>query len=451
MVTKPDDLAFLPFGVPTWVLFLYIHLSVIIVVMIILDTVWRACNVSGKTKRERLGKDGKEFDEISVEYARVNVVMSTEEQVPGPSTRSIEAPAEQAVKTESALSVDNCAKNEGQAEAVGKQEPGTSAENAEQKQKRAMKDARYRYGNYNRYYGSRLKDLQSDPRLDKLPKSWFLCKSVLDIGCNVGFLTLEIAKNYGPRRVVGIDIDDHLVGVARKNIRHYCDKGVEFSGKFPASFQQPPEAGDFTVKFPDNVWFHKENYVLDEDFMLDSVQPEYDVILALSITKWIHLNWGDAGIKRFFRRAFNHLRPGGKFIIEPQEYSSYKKKSRLTPEISANYKAIKFMPEEFDKFLINDVGFVTCQSLGVPKGARKGFDRALVVYHKKDPKSKKTFGQQEVWDPLFTKESEEVEKHKIQKRGHDNCGSDECEGPLKKIPRRDANLDHGMGAAEQST
>lgn len=56
--------------------------------------------------------------------------------------------------------------------------------------------------------------------------------------------------------------------------------------------------------------------------------------MALSITKWIHLNWGDAGIKRFFRRVYRHLRPGGLFILEPQSFETYKKRAKLT----ASYK-----------------------------------------------------------------------------------------------------------------
>lgn len=57
---------------------------------------------------------------------------------------------------------------------------------------------------------------------------------------------------------------------------------------------------------------------------------EYDVILALSLSKWVHLNWGDEGIKRFFQKVYAHLRPGGRFVLEPQPFSSYSKKKKLT-------------------------------------------------------------------------------------------------------------------------
>lgn len=72
------------------------------------------------------------------------------------------------------------------------------------------------------------------------------------------------------------------------------------------------------------------NYVLERDDLVDLQREEYDVILALSISKWIHLNWGDEGLKRTFRRIFRQLRPGGKFVLEPQEWSSYKRKKKLT-------------------------------------------------------------------------------------------------------------------------
>lgn len=107
------------------------------------------------------------------------------------------------------------------------------------------KKNRFRYGNYNRYYGTRIKGFERDPRLDLLPSEWFRYRSILDIGCNVGFLTLSIAKEFGPTRVLGIDIDANLIGIARKNIRHYCDKSEKLIGKFPASITKNCSAESF--------------------------------------------------------------------------------------------------------------------------------------------------------------------------------------------------------------
>ncbi|OZC11964.1 hypothetical protein X798_01145 [Onchocerca flexuosa] len=245
------------------------------------------------------------------------------------------------------------------------------------KEKKKKDNQRFRYGNYTRYYGNRIeKGSGHDPRMKVLKKEWFEKKSVLDIGCNVGYLTLSIAKEYQPRNIVGIDIDAHLVGVARKNIRHYCDKDVPIVGGFPASFAQrygpvsaPPTT--FSIKFPDNIWFRCENYVLEKDELLDAVKEEYDVIMALSITKWIHLNWGDVGIKRFFKRVYRHLRPGGLFILESQNFETYKKRAKLTKDINEIYKTIEFMPNAFQEYLIVDIGFDFCQHIDPPKAHTK--------------------------------------------------------------------------------
>jgi len=251
---------------------------------------------------------------------------------------------------------------------------------------------RFRYGNYNRYYGSRNKGLDRDPRLDLLPKEWFKRRAVLDIGCNVGHLTISIAKDFQPGYILGIDIDEHLIGTARKNIRHYCDEETRLIGKFPASLapeakkskRDAPAEDELTPKvFPNNVWFLRENYVLDEDSFLDMVKAEYDVILALSIAKWIHLNWGDDGIKRFFRRIFKHLKPGGKLILEPQDITTYGKRSRLNEEMHQNYRNMIFKPEHFNEYLLsNKVGFERMEELGIPKATSKGFERPLLVFHK---------------------------------------------------------------------
>ena len=126
-----------------------------------------------------------------------------------------------------------------------------------------------------------------------------------------------------------------------------------------------------------------------DDASIGKEEPKYNVILGLSLTKWIHLNWGDTGIKRTFKRVYSSLLPGGMFIMEPQPFSSYDKKKYLTVslnlilcslfipmlqhEIFQNYSSISFTPEEFSDYLLSpEVGFVECLPLGTPENPSRG-------------------------------------------------------------------------------
>ena len=102
------------------------------------------------------------------------------------------------------------------------------------------KDKKFQYGNYNRYYGYRNPSMSEDERIDYLKKEWFDGKDCLDVGCNVGHLTLYIARHFSPKFFTGIDIDDSLVRSARRNIQHYIDP----------SNSQTPKQSDFPISFP---------------------------------------------------------------------------------------------------------------------------------------------------------------------------------------------------------
>ncbi|KAH9938345.1 Bicoid-interacting protein 3-domain-containing protein [Fomitopsis serialis] len=269
------------------------------------------------------------------------------------------------------------------------------------------------HGNYHGYYTKR--PFANDPRVAVLPSSIFAGARVLDVGCNEGWVTCEIAQSKGARKVVGVDIDDKLVRLAWKRRRYVwslqepsTSKGtmedempparkrrkVDANGGggdtlqadyFPASFEHmfgplpipPVDAPDGPGRdeFPHNVTFRAVDWVNME--ILED-KDGYDVALAFSISKWIHLNGEDEGLMRFFRRIHSVLRLGGTFVLEPQEWESYHKARRMNPKLKS-LEHLKLRPNDFEKIL-QEIGFGPPEHLGqIGEG---GFKRPIDVYTK---------------------------------------------------------------------
>ena len=178
-------------------------------------------------------------------------------------------------------------------------------------------------GNYKQYYGYRSMD-----RLAFL-KTLNLQGDVLDIGCNSGHLTVELAKLEG-LNILGIDSDKSLV---KKAWNH---ASLEFSllknnlQYFPLSC--PITLGSVQLKLP--VKFKCV------DIVTDDFKGSFDVVMCLSVTKWIHKSYGDEGISKLFEKVLNLLKTKGIFILEPQLYAG----------------KYKILPKDFCEYLIK-LGF----------------------------------------------------------------------------------------------
>lgn len=57
-------------------------------------------------------------------------------------------------------------------------------------------------GNYSSYYSKRLPPGSRDPRIDIMKREWFENKSCLDIGCNVGLVSIEFIRTLGASKVI---------------------------------------------------------------------------------------------------------------------------------------------------------------------------------------------------------------------------------------------------------
>jgi len=226
------------------------------------------------------------------------------------------------------------------------------------------------FGNYQAYYGYRNTVKFQDVRMDYLKKEWFAGKKVLDIGCNGGQLTLLVARDFQAEEVLGCDIDERLIKAATININNYS---VKPSG--PHALAPGEES-----KFPENISFKTHNYVPGCE-KEDVKEEYYDVIMLMSVSKWIHLNWGDEGLKQTFTKIYKELKKGGKFIFEPQPWRSYGKVKKNCEKFFRNFYSMELKPEGFSKYLSEEVGF------DLPKVLRtsevgKGFCRDILMFTK---------------------------------------------------------------------
>jgi 7SK snRNA methylphosphate capping enzyme len=234
------------------------------------------------------------------------------------------------------------------------------------------------FGNYLNYYGYRSKNSVIDPRLTHLSPALFTDKNILDIGCNAGVMTLDLTLLFEPKSVVGIDLDPSLIRKANQSLYlrssylspSSCDDKTDqdlILDYFPLSCSREIGILPYTSSLP--VTFHTS------DFMFAPTGPQYDTLLALSITKWIHLNHGDAGILSFFQKCYDSLKAGGSLVVEPQAWDTYKKK--LSKELSETFNALQIRPEGFQEVL-EKIGFRLVETI---KGDA-GFNRPLYVYAK---------------------------------------------------------------------
>ncbi|KAJ8600102.1 hypothetical protein CTAYLR_003455 [Chrysophaeum taylorii] len=199
-------------------------------------------------------------------------------------------------------------------------------------------------------------NLSSNKILDFQP---LLGSLVKDIGCNTGKLTAELARRFAPRYCVGVDIDKQLVtrarGLAEKAAREHADAVVAAAKRARNAIEGV--LGLPALPYPHNLWFQVEDVRNLRDH-------SFDVICAFSVTKWVHIAHGDDGLVSAFRAVFEALKPGGRFVFEPQMWSSYQK--ARSKEKSINLASLRIRPPDFPALLVDTIGFKRVDHLGTP-------------------------------------------------------------------------------------
>ncbi|XP_057856754.2 probable RNA methyltransferase At5g51130 [Cryptomeria japonica] len=340
----------------------------------------------------------------------------------------------------------------------------SSSQLTEYKKKRFF----YVYGNYHSYYNYRIDQaLDEDPRMKVLRKEWFEGKNCLDIGCNEGFITISIAQKFACKSIVGIDIDDRLIGKARSHLKTIAGvkeaiernkQSAEEKCKVNAdegediNLREQSYEGDDRINELESLDRREQSYeddhrenrfqvigsmkqfskveestnnseiickksvrdrisVLSRDCVSDNVEGRvgdqcllervcfrtenfiqesysefdamYDTVLCLSVTKWVHLNWGDTGLIDLFAKIWQVLRPGGILILEPQPWKSYGKMHLVSEAAAENFHNIIYRPHTFRDILLDKIGFRSMERISahVPDSTA-GFNRPIYMLEK---------------------------------------------------------------------
>ena len=267
---------------------------------------------------------------------------------------------------------------------------------------------KHQFGNRPDYYHRRGTSLEVlDSRVMSLDFDHFYNKTVLDVGCHCGLVTLQIARSLRPAYIKGIDIDYRLVNKAVTNWayeeklaqveRKKKEPGnsqlietIEALKKFPQSILQRDARFKETVlgsgnakkmeiesevEYPHNVSFEISN-ILDIDELRE--KKKYDCVMCLSVTKWIHLNYGDEGVKKMFRKVKMCLKEGGRLYLEVQKFKAYNKKLKEFERFAEVYPKIAFLPEHFEEYLVGSLGFVREDVLNTKNV--EAFKRDILIY-----------------------------------------------------------------------
>ncbi|KAG9294654.1 hypothetical protein G9A89_008133 [Geosiphon pyriformis] len=260
------------------------------------------------------------------------------------------------------------------------------------------------YGNYPNYYNRRSKiKPENDPRLGLIEKAWLENRFVLDVGCNSGEFTIELAIRFSPSKIFGIDIDESLIQKAHRNVQNKYSPTVNTPEFFDNCSDSPStsvnhsnfdanddwgstsnstpithvesETEDHTVQ-KSNVVSKKYIDKNNQDIFNQTYDRARDVNGMIPVLCDVKTDQGGKfprninfrccdwmkekvefekydTILAFFHKVYNFLKPGGFFVLEPQEFDTYRKYKNLS----------EFKPADFEEFLLNEVGFSSFRKL----------------------------------------------------------------------------------------
>ncbi|CUS14205.1 unnamed protein product [Tuber aestivum] len=243
------------------------------------------------------------------------------------------------------------------------------------------------YQSHARHTGSNPAAHIPDPRLLILPQEILKDARVLDIGCNNGAVTGHLLLRHGVKSVVGVDVDEELVMKSQSHVKFMLSRVRPCSDPPPGREEWYPVSSvrKHGPRIPpaearERGRFWCGDYVTATDPAASGGCPGYDVALALSVVKWVHLARGDSGLRSFFEKVAADLRPHGHFVLEPQGWESYARAVGKNPELRGVFEGIRVRPGEGMEALVAECGFGLVRRWGV--GTGEGLKREILLFRR---------------------------------------------------------------------
>lgn len=187
--------------------------------------------------------------------------------------------------------------------------------------------------------------------------------------------------------------------------------------------------------FPFNMYFMCAN-IFDKKF--EMTENKYDIIICFSVLKWIHLNYGDESLIRFFDTVYKMLQKKGYFIVEYHNEIKYKlrkfEKKYYKHNIKLNYN-------DFDRLLCGTNITNETNIKNITNGGRMKLLYKINSFHsvksayEDESKSKKTKQEQKQEQEREKKQKTDVEAEIEKKKEKEKEMEKEKEIKKKKRKR----------------
>ena len=165
--------------------------------------------------------------------------------------------------------------------------------------------------------------------------SLFAGASVLDVGCHAGRLSVRVADELGAARLTGIDIDPRLITKAADTLHAWRTFSRSSSSPVSPSSTPLPPRSEAVVEW------------LCGDVLTHVFSARFDVVMCMCMTKWVHVNGGDAALRALWERLTSAVRPGGLLVLQPQPWESYGRIKHPTVEQARHMREMQLRPEGF--------------------------------------------------------------------------------------------------------